>query len=50
MTDTLGDLLCADPQRIWQASWDVIATRDVALLESLRAALRAPLCVMIGIS
>lgn len=41
MTDSLGDLMSADPHRIWQASWDVIATRDTALLEGLRAALPA---------
>ncbi|PPF53922.1 hypothetical protein C5B94_09150 [Clavibacter michiganensis] len=41
MTDTLGDLLSADPHRIWPASWGVIATRDTALLESLRGALPA---------
>lgn len=39
MTDTLGDLLSRDPTRIWQASWEVIRTRDTALLEALRAAL-----------
>jgi hypothetical protein len=41
VTDTLGDLLSHDPHRIWQASWEIIATRDTALLESLRTALPA---------
>lgn len=39
MTDTLDDLLSRNSQRIWQATWDVIASRDTALLETLRAAL-----------
>ncbi|RFA11789.1 hypothetical protein B7R22_17820 [Subtercola boreus] len=39
MTDTLSDLLSHDPNRIWQASWEVIGTRDTALLEILRSAL-----------
>ena len=39
MTDTLGDLLSRDPNRIWRASWEVINTRDTALLETLRTAL-----------
>lgn len=39
MTDTLDDLLSADPHRIGQASWEIITTRDIVLLEDLRAAL-----------
>jgi hypothetical protein len=39
VTDALDDLLSADPHRIWQASWEVIRTRDTALLEELRTAL-----------
>ena len=39
VTGTLDDLLSADPHRVWQASWEVIGTRDIALLDLLRAAL-----------
>lgn len=39
MTDTLDDLLSSESHRIWQASWEVIRTRDTVLLENLRAAL-----------
>lgn len=39
MTDTLDDLLSRDPQRIWSASWEIINSRDKALLETLRTAL-----------
>jgi hypothetical protein len=41
VTDTLGDLLSRDPNRIRQASWDIISARDTALLEILRTALPA---------
>jgi len=36
MTDPLADLLSGDPRRIWQASWEIIGTRDAGLLDSLR--------------
>ncbi len=39
MSGTLEDLLSQDSQRIWQASWEIITSRDVDLLEQLRAAL-----------
>ena len=39
VTDTLGDLLSHDPNRIWLASWEIIRTRDTTLLETLRTAL-----------
>lgn len=39
MSGTLEDLLSKDSHRIWQASWEIIASRDTELLEQLRAAL-----------
>lgn len=39
MTDTLSALLSRDPDRIWRASWEVIGTRDIEMLETLRSAL-----------
>lgn len=39
MVSALDDLLSRDGHRIWQASWDIIRTRDTAVLETLRAAL-----------
>jgi hypothetical protein len=39
VTDTLSALLSRDPDRIWQASWEIIGTRDTELLEILRSAL-----------
>ena len=41
MADPLADFLSGDPQRIWQASWDIIGTRDKNVLEHLRLALPA---------
>jgi hypothetical protein len=49
VTDALDDLLSADPQRVWQASWAVIHTRDTALLEELRTALPAILRATAGV-
>lgn len=39
MNNVLDDLLSEDSHRIWRASWDIIASRDVELLDELRAAL-----------
>ncbi|CAQ01823.1 hypothetical protein ACR8AL_07790 [Clavibacter sepedonicus] len=49
MADTLDDLLSADPHRIWQASREIIGTRDTALLDALRTALPAILRATAGV-
>jgi len=41
MADALAGVLSGDPHRIWQASWDIIGTRDKNVLEHLRLALPA---------